>query len=367
MTFNWPWALLSLLVVPLIFGIAWVLRRRRKRAVVRVTSLAVVRAAVPGRSSWLRFVPVSLLVLGLLVLSVGAARPQATVPVSSNSTTIMLALDVSGSMCSTDVAPNRITVAENAAIDFIQNNKTGAKIGLVAFAGVAALRVPPTTDADSLVSAIKGLSTARGTAIGAAILTSIDGIAAVDPAVSGTAVDVTSPAPAYAADVIVVLTDGANTQGVDPQTAAAQAALRGLRVYTIGFGTTTPTRMACTGAQVESWYGGGGGGGFGGGGFGGGGREGGGNPLVIDEQALQDVAKTTGGQYYRAVDATQLSDALGDLPNHVTVATKKQDIAAWFAGIGGLLLVLAVGASVWLGRVRTARPARFGGRVQGRL
>lgn len=359
MTFSWPWALLSLLIIPILFGITWLLRRRRRRAAVRVTSIALVRAALPGRTRWTRLIPALLLMLGFATLGVGAARPQASVPVASDSTTIMLAMDVSGSMCSTDVDPNRITVAQKAAISFIQAQRGGVKIGLVAFAGVAGLQVPPTTDTDKLIEAINNLSTARGTAIGAAILTSIDGIAAIDPTVAPSGVDAESAQRSgYAADVIVVLTDGANTQGVDPVTASQTAAVRGVRVFTIGFGTTTPTRMACTGQQAGGWAGGGGGG-FGGGGFGGGGfgREGGRSPLIIDEDALQAIAKTTGGQYYRAESADQLQKALGDLPSHVTVVTKHVDIASWFAGAGGLLVAVAVGLSLWWNRVRIPRPA----------
>ncbi len=357
MTFSWPWALLSLLLVPIILGIAWWSRRKRKRAAVRVSSMALVRMALPRRTRWTRRIPAALLVLGLLTLSVGAARPRATVPVPSNSTTIMLALDTSGSMCSTDVTPNRITVAEQAAISFIKSQNGGVRIGLVAFAGVAGLLVPPTTDSDKLITTIQNLSTARGTAIGAAILTAIDGIAAVDPSVAPSGADLgTGPAAGYAADVIVLLTDGANTQGVEPQTAAGLAAARGVRVYTIGFGTTTPTRMACTGPQVEGYYGGGGGGG----GFRGGGGNGV-NPLIIDEPALQKVAKTTGGQYYRAQNADQLQLALGDLPSHITVAHKNIDLAAWFAGLGGLLIALAVALSLWWNRVRIPRAAHAGG------
>jgi Ca-activated chloride channel family protein len=155
----------------------------------------------------------------------------------------------------------------------------------------------------------------------------------------------------YAAATIVVLTDGANTQGVSPQTAAQQAADRHVRVYTIGFGTTTPSALVCDSSQID---GGGFGGGFGGGGgFGfGGGRDGAVNPLIIDEAALQQVASATGGRYYRAVDAGQLQSALKDLPSTITVAHKKVDLADLFAGIGGLLIALAVALSLWWNRVR---------------
>jgi Ca-activated chloride channel family protein len=150
----------------------------------------------------------------------------------------------------------------------------------------------------------------------------------------------------------VLLTDGANTQGVDPKTAAAQAAARHLRVYTIGFGTTTPSPMVCDPSQIGGGFTGGFGGG-GGGGFGyGGGRDGGVNPLIIDENALRQVASTTGGRYYRAVDAGQLQSALRDLPSTITVAHRKVDLADRFAGGGGALIALAVGLSLWWNRVR---------------
>jgi Ca-activated chloride channel homolog len=348
MTFSWPWALLSLLIIPIVTGVVWLLRRRRRRAAVQVTSIALVRAALPPRTRWTRLIPTLLLLLGFATLGVGAARPQATVPVPSNSTTIMLAMDVSGSMCSTDVEPNRLTVAQEAAVSFIESQDGETKIGLVAFAGVAGLQVPPTTDKDALIEAINNFTTARGTAIGSAILTSIDGIAAINPTVAPTGVDAESAQRSgYAADVIVVLTDGANTQGVEPATAAESAAVRGLRVFTIGFGTTTPSRMACTGRQASGWAGGGPGRGFGGGL----GR----NPRVIDEDNLQAIAEITGGQYYKAESADQLQEALSDLPSQVVVVNKHVDIASWFAGAGGLLVAVAVGLSLWWNRVRGPR------------
>jgi Ca-activated chloride channel homolog len=348
MTFSWPWALVSLLIIPILCGTIWLLRRRRRRAAVRVTSIALVRAALPPRTRWTRLIPTLLLLLGFATLGFGAARPQTTVPVPSNSTTIMLAMDVSGSMCSTDVEPNRLTVAQEAAVAFIESHDGETKIGLVAFAGVAGLQVPPTTDKDALTEAIDNFTTARGTAIGSAILTSIDSIAEINPTVAPSGVDAElARRSGYAPDVIVVLTDGANTQGVEPATAAEAAAVRGVRVFTIGFGTTTPSRMACTGKQAGSWAGGGPGGGFS--------RAGGRSPRIIDEPNLQAVAEITGGQYYKAESADQLQEALRDLPSHVTVVKKHVDIASWFAGVGGLLVAVAVGFSLWWNRVRAPR------------
>ncbi|GAA4173741.1 VWA domain-containing protein [Gryllotalpicola koreensis] len=361
MSFSWPWLLLALVAIPALLGVAWWLRRRRRRAAVRVASIALVRQALPQRSSWVRRIPVALMLLGIGVLAVGAARPQASVTVPSKSSTIMLALDVSGSMCSTDVDPNRITAAEQQASSFISSLAGGPKVGLVAFAGTAGVLVPPTTDTTTLQDALKGLTTSRGTAIGQAIVTSLDEISKVDPSVPPTGADFAPPtaAPApdsadFAPDAIVLLTDGANTQGTDPQLAARLAAARHVRVFTIGFGTTTPSAMVCPGQQLNDGFGGFGGGGFGpgaGGGFDGG--RGGNSVLQIDERALKQIAKTTGGTYHRAQSADQLKSALDSLPSKFSLVKQNVDLAAWFAGIGGLLIAVAVGLSLWLSRVRT--------------
>lgn len=347
MTLATPWALAALLLVPLLLGLAWLLRRRRRRAAVRVPSITIVRAALPRRSRWRRRIPAALLVLGLLVLGVGAARPQAAVAVPSNSSTILLALDTSGSMCSTDVAPNRLTAAERAAAEFVRSQAGGPRIGLVAFAGNAALVVPPTSDTDRLLEALPALTTSRGTAIGQGIVESLDAVAEVDPAVPPTGAETErSTARGSAASAIVVLTDGANTQGVEPADAARLAADRGVRVFTIGFGTSTPTPMVCSRNQVGSFGGYGGGGGF----------RGSVNPLVIDEGALQGIARTTGGTYYRAQNADQLKAALGRLPGTFTLVPQQVDLAAWFAGVGGLLVAAAVALSLWFNRSRGVRP-----------
>jgi Ca-activated chloride channel homolog len=346
---SWPWALFALLAIPLVAAVWWLTRRRRRQAVVRVTSIALVRAAVPGRSRWRRRIPAALLTLGLAVLAVGAARPQATVPVASSSATIMLALDVSGSMCSTDVKPNRITAAEQAASAFIESQTGGPRIGLVAFASTAVVLVPPTADTRQLLGALGGLTTSSGTAIGAGIVTSLDAIAQVDPSVAPTGATVSRERGAgYADDVIVVLTDGSNNRGIAPRTAAIQAADRGVRVFTIGYGTDTPAPLACSSGQF---------GGFGGGGFGGfGGRGGPGNPFDADYGALMQISRTTGGTFYRAQDAGQLSTALARLPAAFTIVRKQVDLASWFAAGGGLLIAAAVAFSLWWNRTRRILP-----------
>jgi Ca-activated chloride channel family protein len=353
MSFSWPWALLALLVLPLVFGAWWLTRRRRRRAAVRVTSMSLIASAAPGRSRWRRRIPAALLGLGLAVLAVGAARPQATVPQTSSSATIMLTLDVSGSMCSTDVQPNRITAAEQSAAAFIKSQAGGPRIGIVVFSSATAVLVPPTTDTRRLLSALGGITVGGGTAIGDGILTSLNAITQVDPAVAPTGATVKRNLGAgYADDVIVVLTDGSNNHGVDPPAAAHEAAQRGVRVFTIGYGTDNPSALVCSAAQ----YGGFGGSATGGGGSGGGGGGAGGNPLAADYAALIQISKITGGTFYKAQDASQLSHALDKLPAAFTVVHKQVDIAAAFAALGGLLVVVAVALSLWWNRPRRPVP-----------
>jgi Ca-activated chloride channel family protein len=353
MSLSWPWALLALLVVPLLLLARWLLNRRRKRTAITVSSVALIRAALPGRTAWRRRVPIFLFLAGLVALAGAMTRPQASIAVPSNNTTILLAIDVSGSMCNTDIAPNRLAVATDAAREFIESQEGETKIGLVAFSGIAGLLVPPTTEKQPLLDAIANLKTARGTAIGQAILTSVDAIAETNPDVAATGVDLGDTPPAagdYEADTIVVLTDGSNTTGVDPVTAAEEAAARRLRVYTIGFGTTSPQQLVCTADQVsgDSPFGRNGGGGFGGGGFGGGGNRGG--SREIDEEALTQVADLTGGSYFKAEDAEQLTDVLSDLPSEFGLVKQDVEISSWFLLTGALLITAGVSLSLWWNR-----------------
>jgi Ca-activated chloride channel family protein len=347
---SWPWALALLLVLPLVFVTWWLTRRRRRRATLRVTSIALVRAAAIGPGRWRRRVPAGLLAVGLAVLGIGAARPQASVPVPATTATIILALDISASMCSTDVRPNRITAAEQEASRFISSQAGGPRIGLVTFAGTAGLLVPPTKDTTQLLTALHGLTTSDGTAIGQAVMTSLDALAQVDNAVAPTGVRLVpgrgTPVD-YLPDAIVVLTDGGNTQGIEPLVAAREAALRRVRVFTIGFGTSNPGNLVCAPGQFSGF-----GGGLPGGTSGFSGFPGGRNPLTADYATLRRVAAATGARFFQAQDAGQLKHALGSLPSSFRLLRQQHDIAASFAGLGGLLIAVAVGLSLWWSRPR---------------
>src|SRR5919109_3697157 len=180
MSLLWPGFLYLFLLIPLaVLVYIWVLRRRRRFAV-RYSSLSLVREAA-AKQSWLRkHFPFILFLLALASLVLALTRPVATVIVPSNKATVILAVDVSLSMCSTDIPPNRLEVAKEAALSFVRDNSSHRLIGIVAFAGFAELIQEPTTDVRLLENAIQSLVPARRTAIGSAILRSIDALAEVD-------------------------------------------------------------------------------------------------------------------------------------------------------------------------------------------
>jgi Ca-activated chloride channel homolog len=383
-SFTWPFALLLGLAVPLVLGAYLLSARRRRRHAVTYSSLALLRKALPRRSRWRRHLPVGLLLTSLAVLAVAAARPQLTSDVPVSKTTIILALDESGSMCLTDVLPNRLTVAQHAAREFVDAQPKGAQMGLVVFAGYAELAVPPTTDRSALDRALNNLSTSPGTAIGAAILKSLDAIAEVDPQVQpvGNAVSSAALAPStspeatgaagaatpgagavakppkggYVPDIIVLLTDGANNRGITPLQAVPYAIARRVRIYTIGFGTTRIAPFKCSPQQQGGFAsnggfgpnGGYGGGGYGGGPYGGGGFgiPGGGSPLIADLPPLRQVSELTGGASFSAKDAPELSKVFANLPKHIAVQKERHEVTATFALLGGLLALIAIGASI---------------------
>jgi Ca-activated chloride channel family protein len=357
MKLLWPGLLPLLSLVPiLVLFYLWMLRRRRRYAV-RYSNLSLIRKALPERSRWRRHLPAVLFLAGVTSVLVAVLRPAAEILVPLSRTTIILAIDVSRSMCATDVPPNRLSVAQEAAARFIDGQADNTRIGIVAFSDFAELIVPPTNDKKQLKQALESLTTSTGTAIGSATLKAIDAIAAVNPQVmpsganlsggsSGNAPSVTS----YQPDIIVLLTDGANTRGPLPLDAANQAADRHLRVYTIGFGTTQFSKMVCTPQQMGGGiFSGFGQGGFGGFGFGnGGGGFGGrmGRFLLLDEPTLKAVAETTGGAYYRAENSDQLLQVFRDLPRQIDLQKQQTEITVAFVALAVVMILLAMALSL---------------------
>ena len=343
MSFLWSFSLYLLFLIPLIVVAYILILRRRRRFAVRYSSLSLVREAM-SHQSWLRrHLPFIFFLLALTSLVFALARPVATVMVPSNQATIILAMDVSRSMCSTDIQPNRLEAAKQAALDFIARQEKGRLIGVVAFAGFAELVQPPTDDGLLLEDAIVNLAPARRTAIGSAILRGLDAISEIDSSVApgdtgnlpeGSVTPV--PEGEYSPHIIVLLTDGASNAGPSPLNAAAQAAERGVRVYTIGFGTlhnSSPMNCGYQFQENES-FGGGFGNPFSGGG--------GGFRRELDEETLTAIADMTGGTYYAATSAGELQDVFQNLPTYVITTRETIEISAFFTAFATLLAILAM-------------------------
>ena len=360
MSFIWPEALWLLILVPILTALyVWVLRRR-KRAVVRYANLALVKAAMGHSAGWRRHVPPALMLIAIAVLIVAVARPQAVVTLASSRATVILAMDVSGSMQATDVLPSRIEASQAAAKKFIEDQPSNVNIGIVAFASIALLVQWPTTDHDALRAAIDNFELRRGTAVGSGLLTSLRtifpdtnfyyGIAGgtgdpLTPGLSGRTLgavdsrtqlgggqlDPNRPqhvpvAPgSYENAVIILLTDGATTAGPDLIAAGQIAADWGVRVFTVGFGTPGGSVVDFAGRSMRA---------------------------QLDEPTLQAIAQKTDGQYFAAKSADDLTRVYNSLATKLVGEKKLTEIAFIFAGIGALFAIAAGALSLlWFGRL----------------
>jgi Ca-activated chloride channel homolog len=342
MEFFWPTALAGLVLVPLfVAAYLWLLSRRRRYAV-RYASLSLVREALGKTPSWRRHVPPALLLFALGLMIVGFARPYTTVTVPSQEGTVILAMDVSGSMLADDIKPSRIEVSKSAAKAFVAKQGEHVKIGVVAFAADASIVQSPTLDKDLVIQAIDRLRTQRATAIGRGILISLDAIFENSedelPSVKWLRPDLArqfepaqTAAPRIpgsipkAAATIVLLTDGQNNQYPPPLTIIDEAIDRGVRVYTIGFGTAAGTVLRLGGRGVR---------------------------VGLDEDVLKQVAKLTDAEYFNATNEQELRSVYENLSTELVFRKEKTEVTALFTGAAALVTVLAAALSLaWFGRV----------------
>ena len=344
----WPVYLLLLTAIPLVVLAYVLVLRRRRRYAVHYSSLSLIRQAMPGGFRWRRHLPFALMMVAIMLLIVALARPFADVTVASTRTTVMLALDVSLSMCADDVDPNRLIVAQEATERFIDGQAPGTRVGIVAFAGLAQLIVAPTTDKEALKEAVANLTTARATAVGSAIARSLNALAEVNPDIEPVSVYV-PPREELAdqgveldlePDVIVLLTDGASNRGVRPLAAAYAARDRGVRVYTIGFGTNGPTVLRCTPQQLggdelatrfrQSGF------------FRFGRAFGFRNFTRLDEETLSRVAQITDAEYYLAESSDELLEVFSTIPVEIEKKKVRMEVSAVMTAVSALLALTAV-------------------------
>jgi Ca-activated chloride channel family protein len=330
MSFIWPAMLVALLLVPLAIGLYVRLQRRRRRYVAAYGAMGLAPAAGRSGLGRRRHIPAALFLLGLTILLLALARPQALVSLPRQEGTVILAFDVSGSMAADDLKPTRMEAAKAAARDFVQRQPRSVQIGVVAFSDSGLAVQAPTNDQDVVLAAINRLSPQRGTSLGQGILASLNTIATAKgqgERLYSNLMPTPTPVPkgSDTSSVIVLLTDGENNESPDPQAAAQAAADRGVRIYTVGIGSTAGTTLHANGFTVHT---------------------------QLDEAALQQIAQLTEGAYYNAENGQDLQAIYENLDLQLVVKPEKTEITALFAGVGILVLLIGgVCSLLWFSRV----------------
>jgi Ca-activated chloride channel homolog len=314
------WFVLLVVVAALAVGYVW-MQRRRRRQVLRFANLAMLERVAPHQQGWYRHLPVALLLAALVLFTVALAGPTAEQKVPRNRATVMLVIDVSLSMRATDIEPTRIAAAQREAKRFVHDLTPGVNLGLVSFAGSATVLVSPTTERVSVMRAIDNLKLAEATGTGEAIfaaLSSIEAFGAVVP-------DVQGPPPAR----IVLLTDGKQTvptpDGDDSRggfTAARAAAAAKVPISAISFGTAY--------GQVEI--------------------NGERQPVPADDDSIRRIADLSGGQFYDAASAGQLSDVVSTLGEQIGYETKRADASKPWLIAGTLAAIVAAAGALAIGQ-----------------
>jgi Ca-activated chloride channel homolog len=306
MSFREPLLLAGLALVPLAIAAYVAVQQRRRRYAVRYTNVDLLAGV--ARSRWTRHVPALLALLALAALLIAIARPERTVAAQRREANVVLVTDTSGSMLAKDVRPDRLTAAKNAAQAFLKQVPDDFRVGLVRFGSTAEQVVEPTTDRFRMQAAIRGLSVAGATAMGDGLSLGLD--AAHTPVPDGLGNTRRLPA------AIVLLSDGASTRGADPIDIAQRAKKAGVRIYTVALGTSTgvlETTKPDGTTKTEN--------------------------VPPDNLTLQEIARTSGGQYYSAPDAARLSAVYKGLATKFSTVHEKQEVTSAFAG-GGLVLLL---------------------------
>jgi Ca-activated chloride channel family protein len=320
MSFLSPWFLLLLVPLAALVVATVVLRRRRDRYAVRFASLPLLDRVVPERPGWRRHLTGGLVLAALGLLATAAARPEVDVRVPHERATVVVAIDTSVSMQADDVEPNRMAAATEAAERFVDELPDGVRVGLVSFAGSAAVLTSPTTDHGAAKDALGRLRMAAGTAIGEAVFTSLDQVASPAGTAGGASGDA-EEVPAR----IVLLSDGTNTAGRPPDEAAAAAAEAGVPVSTIAYGTPNGVVTGGDGREV---------------------------PVPVDEAALARLAGDTGGTAYSAASGDELRAVYDDIGSSIGWRTEPRELTPYLAALAFLLSLTAAALSLrWFARL----------------
>ena len=315
---GWLWLLLAVAALLVLYVL---LQLRRKRYAVRFANLELLGKLAPKRPGWRRHVAFGLLALALVGLTTAMAKPTKDTKVPRDRATVMMAIDVSLSMRAEDVTPNRLQAAQAAAKEFVGLLPPRINLGLVTFSGTANVAVTPTTDRGAVLRALDNLELAERTAIGEAVFSCLDAIRTFQSQLQGA--DTTeSTAPAR----IVLMSDGTNTWGRSPEQAVGAAKQAEVPVSTIAFGTDEGY-IQLDGESEPT-------------------------PVPVNHEQLKGIADGTGGSYYAAASAEELSSVYRDLGSQIGYTTERREITTWFVGMGLLFAFAAAGASLlWTNRL----------------
>ena len=323
MSFEAPALLLGLLLVPLAAACYWLMQRRRAAYAVRFTNLSVLAGVAGKRNTWRRHVPAALMLLALTALCVAFARPTITVKTPDERASVVLVVDVSGSMRATDVKPTRLAAAKRAMRSFLERSPDTLRVGVVAFSDEAQVVVSPTVDREALTQGIALLGPGFGTAIGDALARAVD-LARTATAETGT----TAPSPVKdeagrSLASILLLSDGAQTRGLlSPGQGAQRAQTAGIPVFTIALGTDEGTIMAGPPGQEQLI------------------------PVPPDRETLSAIAEYTGAESFDAQSADAVEKVYRGLGSRVGRQDRPREVTSAFVAAGALLLVGAVGAAI---------------------
>ena len=315
MSFTSPLFLLVLLLIPAVLVFAVLVDRRRSQYPVRFTNLDLLAGVVQQRRSWRRWVPLAFLVLALACASAALARPKARLSVPDNNGTVVLVVDVSGSMRANDVEPTRLDAAVSAMRTFLDKLPKQYKVGLVAFSSEPEVLASPTKDRELVREALGYLTPEAGTAIGDGLQV---GIKLVQSSLARAGVQHRPGQQLPAA--IVLMSDGAQNRGfLQPLQAARNAKAAGIKVYTVALGTPGGVVSFGFGLYINSI------------------------PVPPDPATMRLIANTTGGSTYTARSAERLSNVYKSLGSSIGRRATNREITSWFAAIGAVFLLGAIG------------------------
>jgi Ca-activated chloride channel homolog len=330
MSFDRPLLLLSLLAVPAAVGLYVLAQRRRMRYAMTFTNLDVLGAVVGGRS-WRRYVPPVLFLLALTALCIAVARPHRSTKIASERATVILVVDVSGSMQAADVKPTRLAAAQAAVRSFLDKAPKRLRVGLIAFAGEPQVAAAPTSDHDLVRSSLDDLGFFPGyggTAIGDALAAAVR----LGQQATGAATIAATTPKTHDLVSILFLSDGHQTRGtLEPLEGAQRAKDAGIRVYTVALGTPHGTLTRDFGT------------------FGGGQRT---IPVPPDPDTLRAIAETTHGEFFNARSAEAVQSAYSKLGSSLGRVSGRTEITYAFLGAAALLLVAAgILSALWSPRL----------------